>query len=30
MIGGAVGAINGMIVWNVSTSPIIITLGGCC
>ena len=28
LIGGAVGAINGIIVWNVSTSPIIITLGG--
>jgi ribose/xylose/arabinose/galactoside ABC-type transport system permease subunit len=28
LIGGAVGAINGWIVWNVSTSPIIITLGG--
>jgi rhamnose transport system permease protein len=28
LIGGAVGAINGLIVWNVSTSPIIITLGG--
>ena len=27
-IGGAVGALNGTIVWNVSTSPIIITLGG--
>jgi ribose/xylose/arabinose/galactoside ABC-type transport system permease subunit len=28
LIGGGVGAINGIIVWNVSTSPIIITLGG--
>jgi len=28
LIGGAVGALNGLIVWNVSTSPIIITLGG--
>jgi len=25
--GGALGAINGLIVWNVSTSPLIITLG---
>ena len=28
LIGGAVGGINGLIVWNVSTSPLIITLGG--
>jgi ribose transport system permease protein len=28
LLGGAVGAINGVIVWNVSSSPIIITLGG--
>jgi ribose/xylose/arabinose/galactoside ABC-type transport system permease subunit len=28
LLGGAIGAINGMIVWNVSSSPIIITLGG--
>ena len=28
LLGGAVGAINGIIVWNVSSSPIIITLGG--
>jgi ribose transport system permease protein len=27
LVGGAIGAINGLIVWNVSTSPIIITLG---
>ena len=27
LCGGALGAINGLIVWNVSTSPIIITLG---
>ena len=24
---GVIGAINGLIVWNVSTSPLIITLG---
>jgi ribose transport system permease protein len=28
LVGGGVGAINGLIVWNVSTSPLIITLGG--
>jgi ribose/xylose/arabinose/galactoside ABC-type transport system permease subunit len=28
LVGGAVGAINGVVVWNVSTSPLIITLGG--
>jgi ribose transport system permease protein len=27
LVGGAIGAINGLIVWNVSTSPLIITLG---
>jgi ribose transport system permease protein len=27
LCGGALGAINGLIVWNVSTSPLIITLG---
>lgn len=27
MIGGGVGALNGLVVWNVPTSPIIITLG---
>jgi ribose/xylose/arabinose/galactoside ABC-type transport system permease subunit len=26
-VGGAIGAINGTVVWNVSTSPLIITLG---
>jgi ribose/xylose/arabinose/galactoside ABC-type transport system permease subunit len=26
LCGGALGAINGLIVWNVSTSPLIITL----
>jgi ribose/xylose/arabinose/galactoside ABC-type transport system permease subunit len=28
LFGGLLGLINGIIVWNVSTSPIIITLGG--
>lgn len=28
LVGGGVGAINGLVVWNVSTSPLIITLGG--
>lgn len=28
LIGGVIGAANGTVVWNVSTSPIIITLGG--
>jgi ribose transport system permease protein len=28
LIGGAIGGINGLVVWNVSTSPLIITLGG--
>ncbi len=28
LLGGAIGAINGVIVWNVSSSPLIITLGG--
>ncbi|HEY3614518.1 MAG TPA: ABC transporter permease [Gaiellales bacterium] len=28
VFGGLLGLINGLIVWNVSTSPIIITLGG--
>jgi ribose transport system permease protein len=27
LCGGGLGAINGLIVWNVSTSPLIITLG---
>lgn len=27
LFGGVLGTINGIIVWNVSTSPIIITLG---
>jgi ribose transport system permease protein len=27
LCGGALGAVNGVIVWNVSTSPLIITLG---
>ena len=27
LCGGALGAVNGLIVWNVSTSPLIITLG---
>jgi ribose/xylose/arabinose/galactoside ABC-type transport system permease subunit len=27
LCGGGIGAINGLIVWNVSTSPLIITLG---
>jgi len=27
LCGGALGALNGLIVWNVSTSPLIITLG---
>jgi ribose transport system permease protein len=27
ILGGVLGAINGLIVWNVSTSPLIITLG---
>jgi rhamnose transport system permease protein len=27
VFGGVLGAINGLIVWNVSTSPLIITLG---
>jgi ribose/xylose/arabinose/galactoside ABC-type transport system permease subunit len=27
LVGGAIGAINGLVVWNVSTSPLIITLG---
>jgi ribose/xylose/arabinose/galactoside ABC-type transport system permease subunit len=27
MIGGGLGALNGLVVWNVSTSPLIITLG---
>jgi ribose/xylose/arabinose/galactoside ABC-type transport system permease subunit len=26
-LGGAIGAVNGVLVWNVSASPIIITLG---
>lgn len=28
LVGAGVGAINGIVVWNVSTSPLIITLGG--
>lgn len=28
LVGGGVGLINGIVVWNVSTSPLIITLGG--
>jgi ribose/xylose/arabinose/galactoside ABC-type transport system permease subunit len=28
LVGGGVGALNGIVVWNVSTSPLIITLGG--
>jgi ribose/xylose/arabinose/galactoside ABC-type transport system permease subunit len=28
LVGGGVGALNGLVVWNVSTSPLIITLGG--
>jgi ribose/xylose/arabinose/galactoside ABC-type transport system permease subunit len=28
LVGGGVGLINGVVVWNVSTSPLIITLGG--
>jgi ribose/xylose/arabinose/galactoside ABC-type transport system permease subunit len=28
LFGGLLGLINGVIVWNVSTSPLIITLGG--
>jgi ribose transport system permease protein len=27
LIGGGLGALNGLVVWNVSTSPLIITLG---
>ncbi|HEY2439249.1 MAG TPA: ABC transporter permease [Solirubrobacteraceae bacterium] len=27
-VGAAIGALNGIVVWNVSTSPLIITLGG--
>ena len=27
-LGGLIGAVNGIIVWNVSISPIIVTLGG--
>jgi ribose/xylose/arabinose/galactoside ABC-type transport system permease subunit len=27
LIGGGIGALNGLVVWNVSTSPLIITLG---
>jgi ribose transport system permease protein len=27
LCGGGIGAVNGLIVWNVSTSPLIITLG---
>jgi ribose transport system permease protein len=27
-LGGGIGGINGLIVWNVSISPIIVTLGG--
>jgi ribose/xylose/arabinose/galactoside ABC-type transport system permease subunit len=27
LVGGLLGSINGLIVWNVSTSPLIITLG---
>jgi ribose transport system permease protein len=27
-LGGGIGAINGLVVWNVSISPIIVTLGG--
>jgi ribose/xylose/arabinose/galactoside ABC-type transport system permease subunit len=27
LCGGLIGAVNGLIVWNVSTSPLIITLG---
>ena len=27
LVGAGVGAINGIVVWNVSTSPLIITLG---
>ncbi|MGZ6601643.1 MAG: ABC transporter permease [Solirubrobacteraceae bacterium] len=28
LVGGGIGLINGVVVWNVSTSPLIITLGG--
>jgi ribose/xylose/arabinose/galactoside ABC-type transport system permease subunit len=28
LVGAGVGALNGIVVWNVSTSPLIITLGG--
>jgi ribose/xylose/arabinose/galactoside ABC-type transport system permease subunit len=28
LFGGVLGLINGIVVWNVSTSPLIITLGG--
>lgn len=27
LVGGVIGALNGIVVWNVSTSPLIITLG---
>lgn len=28
LVGGGIGLLNGVVVWNVSTSPLIITLGG--